>query len=89
MPRAGSHRRPRRTHHPRQRHTADGGWATSQNTLCGKPFTDLLTVGGRILYDTHFGPLLQLGGDLNGVTVDIVAADGTRLPMFLTANVKM
>jgi phosphoserine phosphatase RsbU/P len=58
------------------------------NTLCGKPFTDLLTVSGRILYDTHFGPLLNMGGDLNGVTVDVVTADGTRLPMFLTANVK-
>lgn len=58
------------------------------NTLCGKPFTDLLTVSGRILYETHFGPLLNLGGDLNGVTVDVVTADGTRLPMFLTANVK-
>ena len=58
------------------------------NALCGKPFTDLLTVSGRILYDTHFGPLLNMGGELNGVTVDMVTADGKRLPMFLTANVK-
>ena len=27
-------------------------------------------------------------GELNGVTLDLVTADGTRLPMFLTANVK-
>ena len=59
-----------------------------RNALCGKLFSDLLTVSGRILYDTHFGPLLNMGGDLNGVTVDILTADGTRLPMFLTANVK-
>ncbi len=57
------------------------------NALCGKAFSELLTVGGRILYDTHFGPLLGMGGDLNGVAVDVVTADGTRLPMFLTANV--
>jgi sigma-B regulation protein RsbU (phosphoserine phosphatase) len=57
------------------------------NALCGKLFSDLLTGAGRILYDTHFGPLLHMGGDLNGVTVDIVAAEGSRLPMFLTANV--
>lgn len=57
------------------------------DALCGKVFSDLLAVSGRILYDTHFGPLLGMGGDLNGVTVDVVAADGTRLPMFLTANV--
>jgi phosphoserine phosphatase RsbU/P len=59
------------------------------NALCGMMFTDLLTASGRILYETHFGPLLQVGGDLNGVTVDIVGADGSRKPMFLTANVKM
>jgi sigma-B regulation protein RsbU (phosphoserine phosphatase) len=57
------------------------------NTFCGRVFTDFLTVAGRILYDTHFGPLLHMGGDLNGVAVDVVTADGTRLPMFLTANV--
>lgn len=58
------------------------------DTLRGKLFTDLLTVSGRILYDTHFGPLLNMGGELNGVTVDMVSVDGARLPMFLTANVK-
>jgi phosphoserine phosphatase RsbU/P len=57
------------------------------NTLRDRVFTEFLTVGGRILYDTHFGPLLHMGGDLNGVTVDVVTAHGTRLPMFLTANV--
>lgn len=65
------------------------GWlGHDRNALCGKLFTDLLTVSGRILYDTHFGPLLNMGGNLNGVVVDMVAADGSRLPMFLTANVK-
>ncbi|CAN5209492.1 SpoIIE family protein phosphatase [soil metagenome] len=60
----------------------------SRDALRGKQFTDLLTVGGRLHYDTHFGPLLSMSGELNGVTMDLVAADGTRLPMFLTANVK-
>jgi sigma-B regulation protein RsbU (phosphoserine phosphatase) len=59
-----------------------------RNLLSGKLFNELLTAGGRILYDTHFGPLLRIGGDLNGVTVDVVTADGSRMPMFLTANVK-
>ena len=59
------------------------------NALCGRLFSELLTVGGRILYDTHFGPLLHMGSDLNGVTVDVVTANGTRLPMFLTANVEL
>jgi sigma-B regulation protein RsbU (phosphoserine phosphatase) len=55
--------------------------------LCDKLFSDLLTASGRILYDTHLGPLLHLGGKLNGVTVDVLTADRTRLPVFLTANV--
>jgi phosphoserine phosphatase RsbU/P len=58
------------------------------NTLENKPFTDLLAVGSRIHYETHFAPLLQLQGQLAGITVDLVTADGTRLPVFLTANIK-
>lgn len=56
--------------------------------LRGKLFGDLLTPGARIHYDTHFGPLLRMSGELGGVTVDLVAVDGTRMPAFLTANVK-
>jgi phosphoserine phosphatase RsbU/P len=56
--------------------------------LDGKLVGDLLTAGGRIHYETHFGPILQMSGELTGVTVDFVTTDGTRLPMFLTANVK-
>lgn len=57
-------------------------------TLREKTLADLLTVGGRIHYETHFVPMLRMTGTLDGVTVDMLAADGTRLPMFLTANVK-
>ena len=57
-------------------------------TLVGTPFTDLLSVGGRIHYETHFGPLLQMQGQMSGIAVDLVAADDARLPVFITANVK-
>ncbi|HEY9263689.1 MAG TPA: SpoIIE family protein phosphatase [Mycobacterium sp.] len=56
--------------------------------LRGKLFGELLTPGARIHYDTHFGPLLRMSGELGGVTVDLVAVDGNRMPAFLTANVK-
>jgi sigma-B regulation protein RsbU (phosphoserine phosphatase) len=59
-----------------------------RNTLIDKPFTDLLAVGSRIHYETHFAPLLQLHGELTGITVDLVTAAGARLPAFLTANIK-
>ena len=48
----------------------------------------MLTAGGRIHYETHFAPMLLASGVLSGVTVDLVAADGRRLPVLLTANVK-
>lgn len=56
--------------------------------LVGTMITDLFTVGARIHFETHFAPLLALSGELKGVTVDLVASGGTRLPVFLTANVK-
>ena len=59
-----------------------------RNALRGAEFTVLLSVGSRIHYETHLAPLLQMHGRLAGVTVDLVTADGTRLPVFLTANVK-
>lgn len=59
-----------------------------RKSLTGKPFTDLLTVGSRIHYETHFAPLLQLQGRFAGIAVDLVTVDGTRLPVFITANTK-
>ena len=56
--------------------------------LVGMAFTELLTVGGRIHYETHFAPMLLLHGQLDGITVDLVAADGIRHPAFITANVR-
>jgi phosphoserine phosphatase RsbU/P len=58
------------------------------SALIGKPFTELLTAGGRIHYETHFGPLLQLSGELSGITMDFVTASGAPLSVFITANVK-
>lgn len=60
----------------------------SRDELIGRRFPDLLTGGGRIHYETHFAPLLQMRGEFSGITVDLVAADGRRIPVFVTANVK-
>ncbi|CAN5192430.1 SpoIIE family protein phosphatase [soil metagenome] len=59
-----------------------------REALRGRPFTDLLSVGGRIHYQTHFAPLLQMRGQISGIAVDLVTADDRRLPVFVTANVK-
>jgi sigma-B regulation protein RsbU (phosphoserine phosphatase) len=69
--------------------TTLSGWLGYEpSALVGKPFTDLFTGGSRIHFETHFGPLLEVYGQFSSVTVDLVAADGTRLPMFITANSK-
>ncbi|GHH39894.1 PP2C family protein-serine/threonine phosphatase [Lentzea cavernae] len=48
---------------------------------------DLLTVGGRIYYETHFAPLLQMQGELGGVALELKTAGGARWPVLLTATV--
>jgi sigma-B regulation protein RsbU (phosphoserine phosphatase) len=56
--------------------------------LVGRPFTDLLTVGSRIHYETHFSPLLHVDAQFSGVSAELVSADGVRLPVFISANAK-
>lgn len=51
-------------------------------------FSDLLTIGGRLYHETHFAPLLRMQGEINGVALELKAADGTRLPVLATSTVK-
>jgi phosphoserine phosphatase RsbU/P len=67
------------------------GWlGYAREDLVGRrSFADLLTVGGRIYHETHFAPLLAMRGQLGGVALDLLAADGTRLPVLVTSAVKL
>jgi hypothetical protein len=47
---------------------------------------DLLSVGGRIYWETHVGPLLAMRGRVEEVAVELRAGDG-RLPVLMTAAV--
>ena len=51
-------------------------------------FADLLTVGGKIYHETHFAPLLHLQREVSGITLELRTADGSRLPVLVTAVVK-
>jgi phosphoserine phosphatase RsbU/P len=51
-------------------------------------FADLLTVGGRIYHETHFGPLLRMQGSLRGIALDLRTASGERLPVLVTSVVR-
>ena len=52
-----------------------------------RTFADLLTVGGRIFHETHYAPLLRMQGRAREIAVDLVCADGTRLPVLVNAVV--
>jgi serine phosphatase RsbU (regulator of sigma subunit) len=46
---------------------------------------DVLTVGGRMLYETHVGPLLAMYGHITEVALDVQRIDGKPLPVLVNA----
>jgi serine/threonine-protein kinase RsbW len=62
------------------------GWSgRSAEELVGASFADLLTVGGRVFYETHIAPLLRLQGAVREVALDLALPDGTVLPCLVNA----
>lgn len=53
--------------------------------LAQKRLQDLLTAGGRIFHQTHWAPLLKMQGSVSEVKLQLVAHDGTQLPVILNA----
>jgi sigma-B regulation protein RsbU (phosphoserine phosphatase) len=66
------------------------GWlGLRRDELVGQTrFSDLLTVGGRMYYETHIGPMLAMHGEAGGLALELKTADGTRLPVLVTSTVK-
>lgn len=54
--------------------------------LVGRRLGDLVSPGGRIYLETHYAPLLQLRGEVSELALDLLRADGTRLPVLLNAR---
>jgi PAS domain S-box-containing protein len=50
-----------------------------------KRFQDLLTAGGRIFHETHYAPLLRMQGTVREIAVDVLCADGRRLPALINS----
>jgi len=50
-----------------------------------KRLHDLLAPGGRIYYETHYAPLLQMQGTVREIALEVVRADGSRLPVLLNS----
>src|SRR6204780_2143316 len=57
-----------------------------QSDLVGRRrFVDLLTAGGRIYHETHYAPMLQMHGTAREIALDLVCADGRRLPVLVNS----
>jgi signal transduction histidine kinase len=54
------------------------------HNILGTRFPDLLTIAGKIYFETHFAPLLQMQGFFEEVALDIAAASGT-FPVLVNA----
>lgn len=50
-----------------------------------RTFAELLTGGGRIYHETHFAPMLRMQGAAREIALDIVRADGERLPVLVNS----
>lgn len=50
-----------------------------------RTLASLLTAGGRIYHETHYSPMLQMGGAVREIALDIVCADAGRLPALVNA----
>ncbi len=48
-------------------------------------FEDFLTLGGKIYYETHFAPLLNMQGEVSQINFDFIRKDETRFPVLINA----
>jgi PAS domain S-box-containing protein len=62
------------------------GWigCDREELLAGRRFADLLTIGGKIFYETHFALLLQMHGNVNEIALELVC-NGPVLPVLVSA----
>jgi sigma-B regulation protein RsbU (phosphoserine phosphatase) len=54
--------------------------------LLQRSFVDLLTPGGRLYHETHYAPMLRLQGSVREIALEMVCADGRRMPVLVNAN---
>jgi PAS domain S-box-containing protein len=53
----------------------------TREQLIGTRFQTLLTIGSRMYYETHYGPLLRMQGAANEIALEMVCADRRVLPI--------
>jgi phosphoserine phosphatase RsbU/P len=60
---------------------------TRQQLVGNTRFQELLSPGGRTYHETHYAPLLAMQGAIGETAVEIVRADGSRLPAMINSVV--
>jgi phosphoserine phosphatase RsbU/P len=50
-----------------------------------KRFQELLAPGDRIYHETHYAPLLRMQGQVKEIALEVVRADGSRLPALVNS----
>jgi phosphoserine phosphatase RsbU/P len=53
--------------------------------LEGRRFSELLSIGGKVFYETHLAPLLKMQGHYSEISLEMVCRDGRRLPVLVNA----
>jgi serine/threonine-protein kinase RsbW len=63
------------------------GWTghEKEDLVGRKRFQDLLSVGGRIYHETHLDPLLRMQRKVSEIALEVVCADGRRLPVLVNS----
>ncbi|HEY1175230.1 MAG TPA: SpoIIE family protein phosphatase [Phytomonospora sp.] len=62
--------------------------AAREDLVGRRYFSDLLTVGGKLYHETHFGPLLRMQGEVSGIALELKTEHGTRLPVLVSSVLK-
>lgn len=57
-----------------------------RDEVVGRRFADLLSAGGRIYHETHYAPLLKMQGAVREIALEIVRADGSRMPVLVNST---
>ena len=58
---------------------------TREELVGERRFDELLSAGGRIYHETHYAPMLRMHGAVREIALDIVRADGRRLPALVNS----
>lgn len=60
------------------------GWLGQlPENVAGRKFSDLLTIAGKVYYETHLWPLLRMQGFFDEIALDLACQDGARFPVMV------